>query len=92
MGNLVIFYFAIFSCPNLLAPQRPCHPSFWSLFSIDLKAFYLKRYTPVDSELIPSGEVLPVRGTVFDFRQPTLLGKVHCSQQSQPSIKFTTCR
>merc|ERR1719275_571563 len=33
-------------------------------------------YTPVDAELIPSGEVLPVRGTVFDFRQPTLLGKV----------------
>ena len=42
------------------------------------------RYTPVDAELIPTGEVLPVRGTVFDFRQPTLLGKVtsvHCLQQ-----------
>jgi len=33
-------------------------------------------YTPVDPELIPTGELLPVRGTVFDFRQPTLLGKV----------------
>ena len=26
-------------------------------------------YIPVDSELIPTGEVLPVEGTVFDFRK-----------------------
>lgn len=26
------------------------------------------RYTPVDHELIPTGEILPVRGTAFDFR------------------------
>ena len=34
------------------------------------------RYTPVDAELIPSGELLPVRGTPFDFRQPKRLGEV----------------
>jgi len=33
-------------------------------------------YTPVDAELIPSGELLPVRGTPFDFRQPKRLGEV----------------
>jgi aldose 1-epimerase len=27
-------------------------------------------YLPVDAELIPTGEVLPVAGTVYDFRRP----------------------
>lgn len=29
------------------------------------------RYTPVDSTLIPTGELAPVAGTPLDFRQPT---------------------
>jgi aldose 1-epimerase len=32
------------------------------------------RYTPVDDTLIPTGELAPVAGTPFDFRQPTLIG------------------
>jgi aldose 1-epimerase len=28
-------------------------------------------YTPVDGELIPTGAVIPVAGTAFDFRKPT---------------------
>jgi aldose 1-epimerase len=31
-------------------------------------------YTPVDSTLIPTGTLLPVDGTPFDFRQPTAIG------------------
>ena len=31
-------------------------------------------YTPVDGELIPTGETTPVAGTPFDFRQPTAVG------------------
>ncbi len=31
-------------------------------------------YTPVDAGLIPTGEVAPVEGTPFDFRQPTTIG------------------
>ena len=31
-------------------------------------------YTPVDSTLIPTGKILPVAGTPFDFRQPTAIG------------------
>jgi aldose 1-epimerase len=31
-------------------------------------------YTPVDSTLIPTGEVVPVAGTPFDFRTPTAIG------------------
>jgi len=32
------------------------------------------RYTPVDETLIPTGEVAPVAGTPFDFRQSTPIG------------------
>jgi len=32
------------------------------------------RYTPVDSTLIPTGELAPVAGTPFDFRKPTAIG------------------
>lgn len=32
------------------------------------------RFTPVDSTLIPTGELRPVAGTPFDFRTPTTIG------------------
>ncbi len=32
------------------------------------------RYTPVDSNLIPTGELAPVAGTPLDFHQPTAIG------------------
>jgi aldose 1-epimerase len=32
------------------------------------------RYTPVDETLIPTGELAPVAGTPFDFRQSTAIG------------------
>ena len=31
-------------------------------------------YTPVNRDLIPTGQILPVAGTPFDFRQPVRLG------------------
>ncbi|MEP7106497.1 MAG: aldose epimerase family protein [Ferruginibacter sp.] len=31
-------------------------------------------YTPVDSTLIPTGAILPVKGTPFDFTSPTAIG------------------
>ena len=31
-------------------------------------------YTPVDSGLIPTGEIAPVAGTPFDFNKPTAIG------------------
>ncbi|MGK7397006.1 MAG: aldose epimerase family protein [Candidatus Cyclobacteriaceae bacterium M3_2C_046] len=31
-------------------------------------------FTPVDSSLIPTGELVPVAGTPFDFSQPTQIG------------------
>jgi aldose 1-epimerase len=32
-------------------------------------------YTPVDEVLIPTGEIAPVAGTLFDFRTPTKIGQ-----------------
>ena len=32
------------------------------------------KFTPVDSGLIPTGELYPVAGTPFDFRTPTTIG------------------
>jgi aldose 1-epimerase len=32
------------------------------------------RFTPVDATLIPTGDLAPVAGTPFDFRQPTAIG------------------
>lgn len=44
------------------------------------------RFTPVDSTLIPTGELASVQGTPFDFRKPTAIG----ARIDQPSeqIKF----
>lgn len=33
-----------------------------------------REYTPVDSTLIPTGEIAPVAGTPFDFNTPTTIG------------------
>lgn len=33
------------------------------------------RYTPVDDELIPTGELANVEGSPFDFRKPTVIGE-----------------
>ena len=33
------------------------------------------RYTPVDDELIPTGEIANVEGTPFDFRKPFVVGE-----------------
>jgi aldose 1-epimerase len=35
---------------------------------------YGDAYTPADSTLIPTGEIAPVGGTPYDFRQPTRIG------------------
>jgi aldose 1-epimerase len=43
------------------------------------------RYTPVDATLIPTGELAPVEGTPFDFRQPVAIGARIAD--SHPQIK-----
>src|SRR4029079_13268053 len=44
------------------------------------------RFTPVDAGLIPTGELKPVEGTPFDFRNPTAIGaRIDAADQQ---IKF----
>jgi aldose 1-epimerase len=40
----------------------------------DLVYINADKFTPVDSTLIPTGELKPVEGTPFDFRKPTAVG------------------
>jgi aldose 1-epimerase len=35
---------------------------------------YADKFTPVDKNLIPTGELRPVKGTPFDFTKPTTIG------------------
>ena len=43
--------------------------------------------TPVDSTLIPTGEIAPVEGTPFDFRTPTPIG-ARIDQRDNTQIRF----
>jgi aldose 1-epimerase len=36
---------------------------------------YADAYTPVDDTLIPTGEIKPVKGTIYDFTSPKAIGK-----------------
>nr|CAB3487260.1 unnamed protein product [Digitaria exilis] len=40
----------------------------------DTVQLFASRYTPVDATLIPTGAVVPVAGTPYDFRRPTAVG------------------
>jgi aldose 1-epimerase len=44
------------------------------------------KFTPVDSTLIPTGELRPVEGTPFDFRTPTVIGAR--IKQDDEQLKF----
>ena len=44
------------------------------------------KFTPVDSTLIPTGELAPVDGTPFDFRTPTAIGARIADENEQ--LKF----
>jgi aldose 1-epimerase len=41
------------------------------------------KFTPVDKDLIPTGELRPVAGTPFDFNQPTAIGVRLSSEDEQ---------
>lgn len=45
------------------------------------------RYLPVDTTLIPTGELRAVQGTVFDFRKPKVIG-LDVRDASDPQIVF----
>jgi len=43
------------------------------------------RYTPSDATLIPTGEILPVKGTPLDFTKPTAIGDRIAEMKGNPS-------
>jgi aldose 1-epimerase len=45
------------------------------------------KFTPVNSGLIPTGELMPVAGTPFDFLTPTAIG-AHINETNNEQIKF----
>ncbi|EAX95735.1 Aldose 1-epimerase family protein [Trichomonas vaginalis G3] len=57
------------------------------VFDTDLQVF-ADFFTPVDDHMTPTGEVLKVAGTVFDFREPMALGK-HILDNDDQIIKGT---
>ena len=43
-------------------------------------------FTPIDANLIPTGELRPVQATPFDFRQPILIGRrLHEIEKDEPT-------
>lgn len=78
-NELKIEYFATTDQPTVV---NLTHHSFFNLTGdfqktinnhiLQIAADY---YTPVDEGLIPTGEIAPVNGTPFDFRNPTSIGE-----------------
>lgn len=50
----------------------------------DLLTLHASRYTPVDSTLIPTGELVPVAGGPMDFRTPKRIGQDLGKLTNQP--------
>ncbi|XP_010242446.1 PREDICTED: aldose 1-epimerase-like [Nelumbo nucifera] len=66
---------------NKATPVNLAQHTYWNLgghnsgdiLSETLQIF-ASQYTPVDSELIPTGEIAPVKGTPYDFGEPQTVG------------------
>lgn len=52
---------------NLAGPGSPTALDHLLMLAAD-------RFTPINADLIPTGEIIPVVGTSFDFRRPTPIG------------------
>ncbi|MEI2722685.1 MAG: hypothetical protein V9H26_03820 [Verrucomicrobiota bacterium] len=48
------------------------------------------RFTPVDANMIPTGELRPVKGTPLDFTKPTSIGTESTATMSKSSLVGAT--
>ena len=71
-NELVLQYAAVTDAPTILNPTLHAwfnlHGNGEGLTTTHLLKINADAYTPVDGELIPTGEIAPVEGTPFDFR------------------------
>jgi len=77
-GELIIDYHAVTDAPT---PVNLTHHGYFNLAGHDagdvldhVLTIDAERFTPVDAALIPTGELRPVEGTPFDFREPARIG------------------
>jgi aldose 1-epimerase len=77
-GELIVDYDA---STTKATPINLSQHTYWNLHgegsggNTDLRlTLYASAFTPVDSTLIPTGQIAPVAGTPFDFHQPTAIG------------------
>ena len=76
-NELNVQFCAVSDSDTVWAPT--IHPYFnfglgKDIFNMMLQIF-ADEYTPIDEKLIPTGAIVPVEGTVFDFRTPKAIGK-----------------
>ena len=71
-NDLVLQYSAVTDAPTILNPTLHAwfnlHGDGEGLTTTHILKINADHYTPVNGELIPTGEIAPVEGTAFDFR------------------------